>query len=100
MREYCQYFCDVITEHYHIVAKYSPSKVAMACFYMARKCCQLRTVWGEDLTEYTTYTVHSLSDILQEFEETKELRALVTYALNNFKEGASVQKFKQHKDVK
>ena len=39
VREYAQFFCDVATEHYQIVVKYAPSKVALGCFYLARRCC-------------------------------------------------------------
>ena len=39
VREYAQFFCDLLTEHYDIMMKYESSKVAVACLYMARQCC-------------------------------------------------------------
>ena len=41
LREYANLLCDSASEHYDIVMKYSPSKVAVACVFLARKCCNL-----------------------------------------------------------
>ena len=75
-------------EHYNILAKYPPSKVAIACFYLARKCCQLKNVWSEDLEEYTNYTEIELGDILADLRMCKEIHELIRFALNNFKDGS------------
>lgn len=69
------------------MAKHAPSKVANVCFYLARKCCNLRTVWGEDLQEYTGYTLASMQDCIQQFEQCPEISQLIRYATNNFREG-------------
>ena len=57
VHEYTQFFCDAVQEHYDLVCKYPPSKVANVCLYFARKCCNLRELWGEDLIEFTSYTL-------------------------------------------
>lgn len=49
VREYTQFLCDAVQEHYNIVCKYPPSKIANVCFYFARKCCNLHNMWGDDL---------------------------------------------------
>lgn len=64
VREYTQFFCEVVVENYKITCKYPPSKVANACFYFARKCCNLKNFWGKDLEEYTGYTAIVLKDII------------------------------------
>ena len=56
VREYSQFYCDLVAEHYTIIVKYSPSKVAVACFYLARKSCQIKSTWTTDLEQYTGYS--------------------------------------------
>ena len=53
LREYANMLCDAATEHYDIIMKYSASKVASACVYLARKCCKLSNEWDINLEEYT-----------------------------------------------
>jgi hypothetical protein len=55
IREYANFFCEAVNEHYNIVMQYPPSKVAVACVYAARKCCQLQSLWNFNLEEYTGY---------------------------------------------
>lgn len=69
VKEYSLFFCDAVNEHYDIIMKYPPSKVAAVCHYFARKCCQLRTLWGIDLEEYTGYKENNLRDIIATFEK-------------------------------
>jgi hypothetical protein len=88
IREYTQFLCEVVCEHYPIVSKFPPSKVANVCFYFARKCCNLRNVWGEDMQEYTGYTLSSMQDAIQEFQACTEIDQLIKFAMNNFREGA------------
>ena len=66
VKEYTICFCDTLTEHYNIICKYPPSKVANACFYLARKSCNLRNVWTFDLEEYTGFSENNLKDIMQD----------------------------------
>ena len=86
VRAYASFFCDIITEQYDIVAKYSPSKVAHACLYYARKCCQLREVWSTDFESYSSYSLESLKDILEDFGKCKEISTLADSAIRNFRE--------------
>lgn len=53
LREYANMLCDAATEHYDIIMKYSASKVASSCVYLARKCCKLSNEWDINLEEYT-----------------------------------------------
>jgi hypothetical protein len=88
VREYTSFFCDIIAEHYNIICKYPPSKVANACFYLARQCCHLRTVWSFDLEEYTGYSEGNLSEILRDIRyHCRDIIELIDYANNNFREG-------------
>ena len=64
VREYTQFLCETAVENYKITCKYSPSMVANASFYFARKCCNLKNIWGRDLEEYTGYTQQGLIDII------------------------------------
>lgn len=73
IREYTQFFCDIATEHYQILCKYPPSKVANGCFYIARKLCNLRNVWNYDLEEYTGYSEGSLRDILTDLNNCQDI---------------------------
>lgn len=73
IREYTQFFCEVACEHYPLVSKFAPSKLANVCFYFARKCCNLRTVWAEDMQEYTGYTLASMQDAIRDFQNCPEL---------------------------
>ncbi len=86
VKEYAQFLCDVVAEQYTIVGKYPPSKVAVACFYLARRCCHLRKYWSQDMEEYTTYSLDSLLDIIADMNSCHDIRVLVQFALNNFKE--------------
>jgi hypothetical protein len=88
VREYTQFFCDVLAEHYNIICKYPPSKVANACFYLARKCCNLRNIWSFDLEEYTGYTECNLAEIIKDItQKCYDIRQLVEYARNNCRDG-------------
>ncbi len=88
VREYSQFFCDLVAEHYTITCKYPPSKVACACFYIARKCCNLRNVWSFDLEEYTTYSESSLRDIISDMtDKCYEIRSLIEFIRNNCRDG-------------
>lgn len=87
VREYAQFFCDLAVENYHIVAKYIPSKVALGCIYLARKCCQVKKLWGIDLEEYTGYSEDSLIDIVSDMLSCCEIKTLMDYAINNFRSG-------------
>ena len=88
VREYTQFFCDIAAEHYSISCKYPPSKVGNACFYLARKCCNLRAVWSFDLEEYTGYTEADMRDIVKDMtERCAEIKGLIEYARNNCREG-------------
>ncbi len=69
VRAYAQYFCDLLTENYHIMAKYNPSKVAASCLYIARKCCQLKNLWAIDIEDYTAYSLDEIADIIYELEQ-------------------------------
>jgi hypothetical protein len=89
VREYAQYFCDLLAEHYAITARFPPSKVAIGCFYLARKCCMLRSAWSEDLSEYTGFQLGELKDIVNALERCKEVQALSRYAIDNFSSGGS-----------
>lgn len=92
VREYAQFFCDLLTEHYDIMMKYESSKVAVACLYLARQCCQLKKVWTIDLEEYTTYSESSLSDILGALSKNHDIMELVNFSLNNFRITATRQR--------
>lgn len=88
VKEYTQFFCDMMAEHYNIICKYPPTKVANSCFYLARKCCHLRNVWTHDLEEYTGYSEGNLKDILQDITNgCYDIRSLIEYAGNNCREG-------------
>ncbi len=92
VREYSEFFCDVLAEHYNIICKYPPSKVANACFYIARQCCNLRNVWSYDLEEYTGYSEANLKDIIQDITKgSYEIRKLIEYARNNCREGTRAE---------
>lgn len=55
LKEYAFFFCDAATEAYEIVQQYSPAKVALACVYLARKCCKFTNCWTVQLEEYTQF---------------------------------------------
>ncbi len=88
VREYTHFFCNIMAEHYNIICKYPPSKVANACFYLARKCCNLRNVWTFDLEEYTSYSEGNLKDIILDITQgCYDIRSLVEFVRNNCREG-------------
>jgi hypothetical protein len=87
VRVYAQFLCDLAAEHYTITARYSPSKVAVACFYLSRACCKLKRTWTVDLEDYTGYKEAELGDILADMEENIEIKELMRYAVNGFKDG-------------
>ena len=98
VREYTQFLCEVVAEHYTIMCKYPPSKVANACFYLARRCCNLRSVWSFDLEEYSGYSETALRDILSDINEScHDIKALIDYARNNCREGSRADYLNQLK---
>lgn len=98
IKEYAYFFCEAANEHYKIIQQFQPSKVAAACIYIARQCCQLSDVWSINLEEYTGYTALSLKDVVGQFS--RDLGKLITYVINNFREGNSLRlnKFKNPVD--
>ncbi len=69
LKEYAYFFCNAATEYYEIIHKYQPSKVAVACVYLARQCCKLSSAWDVNLEEFSTYKESSLKDILASFRQ-------------------------------
>ena len=88
VREYAQFFCDMMVEHYNIICKYPPSKVANACFYLARKCCNLQRVWSFDLEEYTGYSERSMQEVVKLInDQCYDIRQITEFIRNNCREG-------------
>lgn len=84
VREYSQFFLDVATEQYSIMNRHPPSVVANACYYYARRCCQLHDHWNEDIMEYTGYSKEALAEILAEMEAIPQIGSIAKYAISNF----------------